>query len=405
LWKRYGLPLRPALRQMGQRLRRQSDEGREANGPWSLRDLNLEIKRGETIGIIGRNGAGKSTLLKILAGVTPPTHGSVTVNGSVFPMIELNAGLHMELTGRENVYLLGAIMGLERADVAKLMPGIEAFCELDEWFDRPVRKYSSGMLSRLGFSVAMNVNTDILLVDEVLAVGDLAFQQKCYNYIANMRVASDKVVVLVSHNVRMIARLCDRVYLFDHGEIAYQGPAEEVVNHYMESAADDPESGEIASRPEIEFANDFFIEQVQMLDEQGTAITTVKTGQNVTLKLDIRTTRPFNKPVIGIAVGSFDLLKIGGIDSWGIGEYTLDGRDVVECRFENLNLLPGTYYINIGVTSFEDGARVFIGRNLLRFKIVADNERYRSLQHTGFLAFSTTWKVHPSAEILPIDGN
>jgi ABC-type uncharacterized transport system ATPase subunit len=323
------------------------------------------------------------------------------VNGSVFPMIELNAGLHMELTGRENVYLLGAIMGLERADVAKLMPAIEDFCELGEWFDRPVRKYSSGMLSRLGFSVAMNVDTDILLVDEVLAVGDLAFQQKCYNYIANMRVASDKVVVLVSHNVRMIARLCDRAYLFEHGEIIYEGPAEEVVNHYMESAADDPESGEIASRPEVEFASDFYVEQVRIFDEDGAEITTVKTGQTITVRLDIHTTRSFYKPVVGIAISSFDLLKIGGIDSWGIGEYSLDGYDVVECEFKNLNLLPGTYYINIGVTSYEDGSRVFIGRNMLRFKIVADNERYRSLQHTGFLAFSTSWNVRASDKAIP----
>ena len=170
MWKRYGLPIVPALRRGWRALRGRGPGNEDA---WVLRDVNLEVRRGETLGIIGRNGAGKSTMLKVLAGVTPPTRGRVEVRGRIFPMIELNAGVHPELTGRENVHLLGAVMGLGRREVRAKLPAIENFCELGEWFDKPVRMYSSGMLARLGFAVAINVDSDIIMVDEVFAVGDL----------------------------------------------------------------------------------------------------------------------------------------------------------------------------------------------------------------------------------------
>ncbi|MBZ0306406.1 MAG: ATP-binding cassette domain-containing protein, partial [Anaerolineae bacterium] len=160
LYKQYGLPLPSPF----SRLRGLTEP------KWSLRDIQFEVRGGETLGIIGYNGAGKSTLLKVLAGVTPPTRGQVEVRGRVFPMIELNAGMNMELTGRENVLLLGILMGMSRAEIRAKLPEIEDFCELGKWFDEAVWKYSSGMLARLGFSVALNVDADILLVDEVLAV-------------------------------------------------------------------------------------------------------------------------------------------------------------------------------------------------------------------------------------------
>ena len=181
LWKRYGLPIPDVLGKVRSLLGSANSVGRNGEARnWALRDVNLEVRRGETIGIVGRNGAGKSTLLKVLAGVTAPTRGRVEIRGRIFPMIELNAGLHKELTGRENVRLLGAVMGMSRREIELRLPGIEDFTDLGEWFDRPVRMYSSGMLSRLGFGVAVNVESDVILIDETFAVGDLKFQEQKY---------------------------------------------------------------------------------------------------------------------------------------------------------------------------------------------------------------------------------
>ncbi len=231
LWKRYGLPLVPAVRGLVTRLRNSKSSTLNERGPWALRDISFEVKRGETLGIIGRNGAGKSTLLKILAGVTPPTRGQIEVRGRVFPMIELNAGIHPELTGRENVRLLGAIMGLSRLEIEEKMPEIEEFTELEEWFNQPVRKYSSGMLARLGFGVAMNVEADILLVDEVLAVGDVGFQNRCLGRMKEYREAG-KTILFVSHALEMVQYLCQQVMLLDKGEAIVEGKPEGVITQY-----------------------------------------------------------------------------------------------------------------------------------------------------------------------------
>ena len=203
----------------------------EDSAVWALKDINLEVHQGETLGIIGPNGAGKSTLLKILAGVTPATRGDVQIRGRVFPMIELNAGLHPELTGRENGYLLGAIMGLSRNEARRKMPQIEEFCELGEWFDRPVRQYSSGMLARLGFGVALNVESDIILIDETFSVGDLKFQNKSLARVRKMR-ESGVTVLLVTHSLDTVQFVAQRGILLDKGRIVNSGTALEALNAY-----------------------------------------------------------------------------------------------------------------------------------------------------------------------------
>jgi ABC-type polysaccharide/polyol phosphate transport system ATPase subunit len=257
LWKRYGLILPGPLRQVrawlhGARDGRRPegpahvDDRGNGDGPWALRGIDLEIRRGETWGIVGRNGAGKSTLLKVLAGVTPPTHGRVEVRGRLFPMIELNAGLHVDLTGRENVRLLGAIMGMSRREVERRMPAIEEFCELGPWFDEPVRKYSSGMLARLGFAVAVNVDAEILLIDEVLAVGDRAFQNKCFAHLHKMR-QDGRTKVLVSHSLDYIQYLCRNVLVLDRGRSVFVGPSEEGARIYEREVFLQPTFGAVDS--------------------------------------------------------------------------------------------------------------------------------------------------------------
>lgn len=198
---------------------------------WALRGVSLSVAPGEVVGVIGRNGSGKSTLLKVLSGILRPTEGRCTVNGKVTAMIELGAGFSPELTGRENLYLNGALFGFSKAEMTERYERIVSFAELDDFMDTPIKNYSSGMYARLGFAIAMEVDPDILLVDEILAVGDEGFQRKCFKRFDDLRHRS-KTIVLVSHDLEAIERLCDRAYLLNQGRIAVEGPPAETIDAY-----------------------------------------------------------------------------------------------------------------------------------------------------------------------------
>lgn len=200
---------------------------------WAVRHLEMDVAHGETVGIIGRNGAGKTTTLQMLAGVTAPTEGLVAVHGRVSPLIAVGVGFHQELTGRENVYVNGTVLGMSRREIDRLFDGIVDFAELDRFIDTPVKFYSSGMLVRLGFAVAIAARPDVLLVDEVLAVGDLPFQIKCFERIAEIR-ASGTSTVVVSHNLNAVRRLCSRVMVIDRGVPKFVGSTAEGISHYLE---------------------------------------------------------------------------------------------------------------------------------------------------------------------------
>src|SRR6202051_832252 len=200
----------------------------------ALDDVDFRVEDGEVLGIIGENGAGKSTLLKLLAGISVPTCGSVSVPGSVAPLIEVGAGMVPDLTGRENIYLNAVILGMRRAEIKKKFDAIVAFAELEEFIDTPIKRYSSGMQVRLGFSVATSMDSDILIVDEVLAVGDLAFQRKCFDRMEDMIRRQGKTVLLVSHNIRQVERMCNRVLLLDHGKIFADGKPKEICDLFYE---------------------------------------------------------------------------------------------------------------------------------------------------------------------------
>jgi lipopolysaccharide transport system ATP-binding protein len=201
---------------------------------WALRDVGFTIKHGDVVGIIGRNGAGKSTLFKILSRITEPTEGFADVHGQLASLLEVGTGFHLELTGRENIYLNGSILGMRKAEIDRRFDEIVAFSEVERFLDTPVKHYSSGMQTRLGFAVAAHLEPDILLVDEVLAVGDAAFQKKCLN---KMHEASQqgRTVVFISHNMSAVVRLCPRAILLDHGHVVCDGPSPEVVSKYLGS--------------------------------------------------------------------------------------------------------------------------------------------------------------------------
>ena len=239
--KRYDLragqgTLRDAIPALARRLFRRhsnpsSDRPQSAHEIWALRDVSFEVQPGEALGIIGANGAGKTTALSLLAGITRPTAGRIAVAGRVGALIELGAGFHPELTGRENVYLNASILGFKKAEIDHIYDDIVAFAELAAFLDTPLKRYSSGMRARLGFAVAAHVNPDIMLIDEVLAVGDLSFQRKCLNTMNEIR-RTGKSIVFVSHNLSAVRRLCDRAMWLDEGTIKEIGTVNKVVDTY-----------------------------------------------------------------------------------------------------------------------------------------------------------------------------
>jgi lipopolysaccharide transport system ATP-binding protein len=363
LWKRYGLL--PELQERWDALRGGVSDTRD--GHWALRDLDLEVHHGETLGIIGRNGAGKSTLLKILAGVTPATRGRVEVRGRAFPMIELNAGLHMELTGRENVYLLGAVMGLTRAEVAARMEEIEEFCELEEWFDRPVRKYSSGMLARLGFGVAVNVDADVLLVDEVLGVGDLDFRNKCMRRMESLRSAG-RTTLFVSHNLYHVRRTCDRVMVLEKGEAVFLGHPEKAIERYEEILR-----ALEASRPGGYGSFDFvgaWLERAQLLGGNGQPVKSFPPGGEVVLEFSLLVEQRLERVILNVVIENIEAIPV----IWeSLDVPCLEpGRHDFRLHWNDLRLKAGLYSVRIGMAAGAFSIKAFRATNAAQLYVDGD---------------------------------
>ncbi|NQU75511.1 MAG: ABC transporter ATP-binding protein [Planctomycetes bacterium] len=411
LWKRYGLPLpefyygwRERLLSKKRRRLSGADAQPEASSPeavnpssWALRDLSFEVGRGETLGLIGRNGAGKSTLLKVLAGVTPATRGRVSVAGRIFSMIELNAGLHRELTGRENVRLLGAIMGLSREAIDRRMPGIEQYCELGDWFDRPVWKYSSGMLARVGFAVAVNVDADVLLVDEVLAVGDLAFQRRCYDRIAELK-KNGVTIVFVSHSMRQVERLCDRTILLEQGRLSLADTTAKVVDRYFA----DVMAGEYALAQEskamagvrIQAVEGVALAGVEVLDMDGAPCSNVLTGGGMRIRVKVRSSSPLDSPYVAVGFVSSDMLLVGAASnefhaSRGVGRL----HDVtIDCVIDRLPLMPGIYSLRIKVRDRNTALLVSAEKAAL-VNVSAGQGMRVGLDRAGLVLIDADWKA------------
>src|SRR5271156_5055493 len=200
---------------------------------WALRDISFEVPQGESLGIIGNNGAGKSTLLKLLSRITAPTSGEIRIRGRLSALVEVGSGFHPELTGRENIFLNGSMLGMTRSETARKVNSIVDFAGVPEYIDVPVKRYSTGMYVRLGFSIAAHLDPDILLLDEVLAVGDIAFQAKCLDLVAQLR-EDGRTIVLISHDLGAIQRLCDRAILLHHGQVVTTGTPADVIDHYQQ---------------------------------------------------------------------------------------------------------------------------------------------------------------------------
>jgi len=315
---------------------------------WALKDVSFEIKPGEVAGIIGRNGAGKSTLLKILARVTKPTEGAADIWGRVGSLLEVGTGFHPELTGRENIYLNGAILGMRRAEIDRKFDEIVAFAETEQFLDTPVKHYSSGMRVRLAFAVAAHLEPEILLVDEVLAVGDAAFQKKCIGKMGDV-TKSGRTILFVSHNMAAIQNLCASAYLLEQGRIATSGKTEHVVEQYLRTVRGS-ERTSLVDRPDRR--GDGRLRFVEFSATAGDDGGTVMCGQPATLTVRYRgATRPRN---VALHICVFTALGEGALylDNEMVGQpFTeLPAEGAMVCRLDRMPLLPGNYSVNLFCT-------------------------------------------------------
>jgi len=337
----------------------------------ALDDVSFTIEEGEVVGIIGHNGAGKSTLLKHLANISKPTKGRVSVNGSVAPLIEVGAGVNPELTGRENIFLNGAILGIPKKIINRQLDEIIEFSELEQFIDTPVKRYSSGMTVKLGFSIATSMDADILIIDEVLAVGDLAFQRKCFDRMASLIDKQNKTVLLVSHNIRQVARMCTRTLLFDHGKILMDGKSVDVCNKFYE-IENQLISENINKKSVAEIESDTVkINDITIVSESGAPIDTITTGEPLRINININILKPINKPeiVIGTHTTDFVYLTASSTDAcnYKLGDLNKGGYKI---NFEHLYypLKPGVYAVRIAF--FDQNRNVlFSGENLIFFTV------------------------------------
>ncbi len=270
---------------------------------WALRGVDLEVYEGESFGVIGRNGSGKSTALGLMAGITAPTEGSVAVRGRVAPLIQVGVGFHKELTGRENIYVNGTILGLSRREIDRKLDDIIAFAEIDDFLDTPVKFYSSGMYVRLGFAVAIHVEPDILLIDEVLAVGDYAFQMKCHERMGLVR-QSGTTVVVVSHNLGVIRKMCERVLLLDKGSPKFLGaPADAIAKfHETMEQSEEPDVDMTTGKP-LE-RGVLAIQSLEVIGPDGQGTGHLEAGSDARITVVARVLKPMDDLVVGIAIFS-----------------------------------------------------------------------------------------------------
>lgn len=397
VWKRYGLPLRPYLRRQFDRLRGIDVSDRSAYGPWALRDISFEVKKGESLGIVGENGAGKSTLLKLIAGVSPATYGKLQVNGRLFPMIELAAGIHRDLTGRENIRLLGAIMGFTLRQMEEKIPAVEDFAELDEWLDKPVWQYSSGMQARLGFSVAVNVDADILLIDEVLSVGDVNFRKKCLNRMDEL-CNSGVTIIFVTHSPYAIERLCERAIYVQEGQIAATGTPVDIQNAYFRNTMDKPTvlaGKDVLSVDMREGTGAFRVTEISMHDVvSGDEIDGFSMGDSVDVRIALSVREPVKSYRLSLRIvdPASTVVSLVDVPMSARAELGLQRDGALQCRIEDINLLPGRYWIDV-VAKELDGKLIDSVSYAYTFNIHGNLHVVEQMERRGIVYLPASWKL------------
>jgi ABC-2 type transport system ATP-binding protein len=313
----------------------------------ALKDVTFEIRQGDFFGIVGRNGSGKSTLLKLLAGIYNPSSGSIHVNGSLTPFIELGVGFNPELTGRENVYLNGALLGFNRKEMHMMYKDIVEFAELERFMDQKLKNYSSGMQVRLAFSIAIRAKSDILLIDEVLAVGDANFQKKCFDYFRQLK-ADRKTVILVSHDMESVRKFCDRAMLIQDGEVVLIGTADDVSDEYTRRNMETETKRAGATTDKSDNDKPVQIVSAQLTDENGKEIHSLLGGRPAKLEVIYKLRqKDIDELNIGVGMHADPNGYVLSYNTQMDGFKLESGKNSITLRIDKLPLLNGTYYINI----------------------------------------------------------
>jgi len=353
-----GRELRSAARRAADVIRgRQVMQGGTVEDFWALNDVSFEVHEGEVLGIIGRNGAGKSTLLKVLSRITEPTLGRVTLRGRVASLLEIGTGFHPELTGRENIYLNGAILGMSRAEIRKKFDEIVAFAEVERFLDTPVKRYSSGMYVRLAFAVAAHLEPEILVVDEVLAVGDAEFQKKCLGKMNDVSRLEGRTVLFVSHNMEAVVRLCSRGILLDAGSVLEIGSPSEVVSIYMRKNFSGSAEIDLSVVPrQWELPQRLRLFRASVIAPRKNW--SIPFGERLSFDISVNTSIESAEAELGIGLFSTKGYEIA---SWtsaceNTNLVTRRGFNLYRIEYEDLMLLPGQYFLGIGIRSTSGGA-------------------------------------------------
>jgi ABC-type polysaccharide/polyol phosphate transport system ATPase subunit len=309
---------------------------------WALKNVSFEVTPGTTFALVGQNGSGKSTMLKCLAKILRPERGSTRIDGKMSALLELGAGFHPELSGRENVFLNGSILGLSKRELEEKFDEIVGFAGLEQFIDMPVKNYSSGMYVRLGFSVAINVDPDVLLIDEVLAVGDEEFQRRCLERVAELRAAG-KTIVVVTHSLPTVRSLCDEAVWLEHGEVREMGKADQVADAYLGQVQLEMRADGQASPHRV--AGQLRLTGLELLDTEGRAISRVATGDRVTFRLHYDAVEPVRNPVFSFAVHTTDGVLVTGPNTKEarVSLEKVEGPGHVDLDVDRLMLLLGSY--------------------------------------------------------------
>lgn len=362
---------------------------------WAIEDITFNLKKGEILGVVGKNGAGKSTLLKLISRITSPSKGSIKINGRISSLLEVGTGFHPELTGRENIFLNGAILGMTKTEIASKLDEIIEFSGCANYVDTPVKRYSSGMIVRLGFAVAAHLESEILVIDEVLAVGDLAFQKKCIGKIKDIS-NSGRSVLFVSHNLNSISNLCDNGILIENGRLAYKGVISDVIQRYLESSSqedapliDFTESKDRIGTGEMQYDKIEFFNDEKLNNSY-------KIGENITLKLTITSKIKINS-IFAIHIYDHEQTRIANIENTD-SNFIIEpfiGTKTFKLNFNDIRLYPGKYKIGLWIGDNLSGQHIDYLKFCAQFNIIdGSNLVYRNLPvKSGIIYYNPEWKI------------
>jgi lipopolysaccharide transport system ATP-binding protein len=337
---------------------------------WALKDVSFEITKGEVVGIIGRNGAGKSTLLKIFSRITEPTTGTVRLRGRVASLLEVGTGFHGELTGRENIFLNGAILGMHRQEIKRKFDEIVAFAEIGKFLDTPVKRYSSGMYVRLAFAVAAHLEPEILIVDEVLSVGDASFQAKSMGKMRD-QAGKGRTILFVSHNMEAVRNLCQRAIWMKDGVLHRDGMPDDIIKSYFRSISNEPSS---ASSNQV---YGLVIQKVVLKNVQGGETGEFHPGEDLIVEIHYHAQACLKKPYVTLGIiGINGPCFTANMRLDGARPEALDGTGTIVCRFESIPLLPQTYAVNLGIHAKNGDDVIIEYHKVASFRVVAELADY-----------------------------